>query len=81
LTGDAKYARMHTMVHDYAYERFPDPEFGEWFGYLHRDGRLSSPLKGNLYKGCFHLPRQQLVCWRIADGIRQGRVGLSGAAR
>jgi N-acylglucosamine 2-epimerase len=81
LTGDAKYARMHAMVHDYAYARFPDPEFGEWFGYLHRDGRLSSPMKGNLYKGCFHLPRQQLVCWRIADGIRQGRVGLSGAAR
>jgi hypothetical protein len=52
----------------------------DWFGYFHRDGRLSSPIKGNLYNGCFHLPRQQLVCWRIAEEIRQGRVGRFKAA-
>jgi N-acylglucosamine 2-epimerase len=75
LTADPKYARMHARVHDYAYQLFPDPQFGDWFGYFHRDGRLSSPVKGNLYKGCFHLPRQQLVCWRIAEEIRQGQVG------
>ena len=75
LTGDAKYARMHALVHDYAYGLFPDPEFGDWFGYFHRDGRLSSPVKGGLFKGCFHLPRQQLLCWRIAGEIREGRVG------
>ena len=33
------------------------------FGYLHRDGRLSTRLKGNMWKGPFHLPRMQLVCW------------------
>jgi len=80
LTGDAKYAGMHTLVHEYAYGLFPDPEFGEWFGYFHRDGRLSSPVKGSLYKGCFHLPRQQLLCWRIAEDIRDGRVGRFKAA-
>jgi len=81
LTGDARYARLHERAHDYAYGLFPDPEFGEWFGYFHRDGRLSSPAKGTLYKGCFHLPRQQLVCWRLCEEIRQGRVGAFGAAR
>lgn len=75
LTGDAKYAKMHTLIHDYAYGLFPDPEFGDWFGYFHRDGRLSTPLKGNLYKGCFHVPRQALECWTIAREIRQGRIG------
>jgi N-acylglucosamine 2-epimerase len=65
LTGDSKYAAWHRMVHDWAYARFPDPEHGEWFGYLHRDGRRSVPLKGNLWKGPFHLPRMQLVCWQI----------------
>ena len=24
---------------------FPDPEHGEWFGYLHRDGSISSTLE------------------------------------
>ena len=65
LTGDEKYAKWHTAIHDWSYEHFPDTEYGEWFGYLHRDGRLSSPLKGNLWKGPFHLPRMLLTCWEI----------------
>jgi N-acylglucosamine 2-epimerase len=75
LTGDGKYAAMHARVHDYAYGLFPDPDYGEWFGYFHRDGRLSTPLKGNLYKGCFHVPRQALEGWRIAGEIAAGRIG------
>ncbi len=81
LTGRADYARLHAKVHDYAYGMFPDPEFGDWFGYFHRDGRLSSPVKGNLYKGCFHVPRQHLIGWRIAEAIAAGRVGRFGDAR
>lgn len=65
MTGDEKYAQWHKMVHDWAYKHFPDPEHGEWFGYLHRDGRLSVPLKGNLWKGPFHLPRMQWYCWQL----------------
>jgi len=65
LTGDEKYAQWHTQVHDWAYRHFPDVEFGEWFGYLHRDGRISVPLKGNLWKGPFHIPRMQWYCWRL----------------
>ncbi|QEG39203.1 AGE family epimerase/isomerase [Roseimaritima ulvae] len=65
LTGDPKYADWHRQIHDWAYRHFPDPEHGEWFGYLHRDGSLSSTLKGNLWKGPFHLPRMQLVCWQL----------------
>lgn len=69
LTGDSKYLEWHTRVHEWAYRRFPDPEQGEWFGYLHRDGTVSSSLKGNLWKGPFHLPRMQLVCWKL---LQQG---------
>lgn len=57
LTGEARYARWHQQVHDWSFQHFADPQFGEWFGYLHRDGRLSVRLKGNLWKGPFHLPR------------------------
>lgn len=67
LTGDPKYADWHQQVHDWAYRHFPDPEHGEWYGYLHRDGNISTPLKGNLWKGPFHLPRMQLTCWKLLE--------------
>jgi N-acylglucosamine 2-epimerase len=65
LTGDKRYAQWHQQIHDWSYQHFPDREHGEWFGYLHRDGGVSTPLKGNLWKGPFHLPRMQLTCWQI----------------
>lgn len=67
LTGDAKYAAWHRRVHDWTHRVFPDPEHGEWFGYAHRDGKISTPLKGNLWKGPFHLPRMQWYCWRLTE--------------
>lgn len=69
LTGDEKYAQWHEMVHDWAFEHFPDREMGEWYGYLHRDGRVSVPLKGNIWKGPFHLPRMCLMAWKSCDAI------------
>ena len=62
LTNEPKYEQWHTMVHDWSYAHFPDEKHGEWFGYLHRDGRLSVRLKGNLWKGPFHLPRMLWYC-------------------
>lgn len=62
LAGDLKYADWHDQVSQWSHDHFADPDHGEWFGYLHRDGRLSSTLKGNLWKSCFHLPRMQWVC-------------------
>ncbi len=65
LTGDDKYADMHKQVHDWAFEHFTDREYGDWFGYLHRDGTISSTQKGNIFKGCFHLPRMLWECSQI----------------
>ncbi|MCY1375306.1 Cellobiose 2-epimerase [compost metagenome] len=61
-TGDEKYREMHRQIHTYAYRHFHDKEQGEWFGYLHRDGRVAQTAKGNLFKGPFHLPRQEWYC-------------------
>ncbi|KAA0231723.1 N-acylglucosamine 2-epimerase [candidate division KSB1 bacterium] len=72
LTGEQKYLRWHGMVHDWAYRHFPDKEYGEWFGYLHRDGSLSTRLKGNMWKGPFHLPRMQWYCWKLLEEMRGG---------
>ncbi|NQU11354.1 AGE family epimerase/isomerase [bacterium] len=68
LTGDAQYADWHRRIHDWSYRYFPDPEHGEWFGYLHRDGSISTTIKGNMWKGPFHVPRMQWYCWqRLAE--------------
>ncbi|HEY6954929.1 MAG TPA: AGE family epimerase/isomerase [Flavisolibacter sp.] len=65
MTGDDKYAAWHKLVHDYSYGRFHDKKNGEWFGYLHRDGTLAQTAKGNLFKGPFHLPRQEWYCMTL----------------
>ena len=49
-------------VHQYTWKQFPDPEFGEWFGYLRRDGAISNQTKGTSWKGPFHIPRMMLTC-------------------
>lgn len=67
LTGEERYAQWHQQVHDWSFMHFPDAQFGEWYGYLHRDGRLSSRLKGNMWKGPFHLPRMLWYCWQLLD--------------
>ena len=46
-------------------DRFPDPQHGEWFGYLTREGKVSQRFKGGPYKGCFHVPRSLWLCERL----------------
>ena len=57
LTGRAECLEWYRRVHDYTWAHFPDPEYGEWFGYLNRAGEVLLPLKGGKWKGCFHVPR------------------------
>lgn len=71
MTGNEKYAAWHRMVHDYAYRHFYDKQHGEWFGYLHRDGTIAQTAKGNLFKGPFHLPRQEWYCMQILKNYLQ----------
>jgi len=67
LTGEAKYAQWHELVHTWSRQVFADPEYGEWFGYAQRDGLISTQLKGGLWKGPFHIPRMQLYCWKLLE--------------
>lgn len=66
LTGADGFARIYEQVHAWTMRHYPDAEFGEWYGYLRRDGSLSTPLKGGPWKGPFHVPRAQLLCWKLA---------------
>lgn len=71
MTGNDGYLQQFDTVHQYIKGHFLDYEFGEWYGYLHRDGTLSTPLKGNMYKGPFHIPRMYLVCCQLLDELRR----------
>ena len=59
-TGDEKYLERHRIISEWTYNYFPDTEFGEWYGYLHRDGSVAQPAKGNIFKGPFHVPRMMI---------------------
>ncbi len=77
LTGSEKYAKWHTLAHDWTHAHFPDKEYGDWFGYLSRDGRVCSDIKGNLFKGCFHVPRMQYECWQLCrELLKDGPLNL-----
>lgn len=65
LTGDKKYIDMHRLASDWAYSHFPDSEYGEWYGYLHRDGTVAQPAKGNIFKGPFHVPRMMIKSYLL----------------
>ncbi len=69
LTGKQPLWDWYQKVHEYTWSRFPDPEYGEWFGYLNRQGDPLLTLKGGKWKGCFHVPRALYQCWRIFDRL------------
>lgn len=68
-TGEDRYLEMYRKAHEYAYGVFPDAEFGEWYGYLHRDGTVAQPAKGNLFKGPFHIPRMMILAAGLCNDI------------
>ena len=61
--------QWYQTVHNYTWPRFNDPDHGEWFGYLNRQGDLLLPLKGGKWKGCFHVPRALYLGWQHSEAV------------
>jgi len=56
-TRDEKYLTIFQQLLEYCQTYFAD-EYGEWYGYLRRDGKPTQPAcKGSTFKGPFHVPR------------------------
>ena len=72
LSGREACWSWFERVHAYTWGHFPDPEFGEWFGYLNRRGEVLLPLKGGKWKGCFHVPRGLYLCLREFEKLGAG---------
>ena len=68
LTGDAKYMKWHKLASEWAWKHLKDRKFPEWYGYLHRDGTVAQPAKGNIFKGPFHIPRMLVKAWELVRG-------------
>ena len=66
-THDEKYLIMHKQISEWTYAHFPDREYGEWYGYLHRDGTVAQPAKGNIFKGPFHIPRMMIKSYQLCN--------------
>ncbi|MCK4374469.1 MAG: AGE family epimerase/isomerase [Candidatus Brocadiae bacterium] len=71
LTCEKRYRDWFVRLHDWSFEHFADPQFGEWFGYLHYDGTVSLRLKGGTWKGAFHLARSLLNSWRLLEELSE----------
>lgn len=65
-TREQRYLDMHETLRDWSFRHFGDPQHGEWFGYLERNGSVSTTLKGSLWKSFFHHPRALWLCHRLA---------------
>ncbi len=69
-TGEEKYLRWFQKTMDYCQKHFSDPEYGEWYGYLRRDGLPTMPsTKGSTFKGPFHLPRSLILIDQMTSGM------------
>lgn len=68
-TGNEEYLQKHKLISEWTYSHFPDKDFGEWYGYLRRDGTVAQPAKGNLFKGPFHIPRMMMKSAELCKEI------------
>lgn len=69
-TSNEYYADWFFKTLDYCKEHFADSEYGEWYGYLRRDGLPTEPsTKGSTFKGPFHLPRMLSMTDKMLDEI------------
>ena len=68
-TKDEKYLEMHKQISEWTYTHFPDKEYGEWSGYLHRDGTVAQSAKGNIFKGPFHVPRMMIRSYLLCKEL------------
>ena len=69
-TGDEYYLNWFNKTLDYVKKYFADDEYGEWFGYLRRDGKPTEPpCKGSTFKGPFHVPRCLITLDKLLEGM------------
>lgn len=67
IFGDEKYLTDYNKIKEFAFKNFSDNVNGEWYGYLHYDKTVANKLKGNIFKGPFHLPRMLILIDKLEN--------------
>ena len=57
ISRKEEYLKWFEKIDDWTWSRYPDPEYGEWYAYLDRQGNVTHSLKGGKWKTFFHVPR------------------------
>ena len=68
LFNDKKYLNYYNKLLKYVKKDFIDKTDGEWYGYLHYNNTPSTTLKGNIFKGPFHIPRFYMIMETLTSG-------------
>lgn len=72
-TLEKQYLDLFLQAWKYSRDVFADKEYGEWYGYLRRDGKPTEPTsKGTTFKGPFHLPRMLMMADEILSHLLGG---------
>lgn len=66
-SGSDERFRRFLDLHDWTQRHFFDPEYGEWYSELWRDGRPKLTDKGTPWKAAYHLPRALLFLARLFE--------------
>ena len=64
-TGCDIWWQRFLNLHDWCQRHFFDPEYGEWYPELYRDGSVKCSDKGTVWKAAYHLPRALLMLTRL----------------
>ena len=67
LSGDEYYMERFEELHEFCMKYFYDPEYGEWYDTLHRDGSVKIADKGSMWKCAYHLGRAVILIIKLFD--------------
>jgi N-acylglucosamine 2-epimerase len=57
-------------LHDWCQKFFYDPEYGDWYSEVYRDGKPKNTDKGSMWKAAYHLPRALLKTMLLFEDCR-----------
>jgi len=67
ISGDEYYMKRFEELHEYCQKYFYDPEYGEWYDTLRRDGSVKISDKGSMWKCAYHLGRAVIYIIKYFD--------------
>ena len=72
LSQEAWCLEWFERVHNYAFSRYPVPEYGEWTQKLNRHGQKLTDTVALPVKDPFHLPRALIYCIEVLQRLAEG---------